>query len=61
MTPEFKYVWFWRKRLPERKGMRCRILVKGTKSIMIQFEDGNRVITSLNAIRKAPLQRCNGA
>lgn len=61
MPPDFTYIWFWRRRLPERKGQRCRILVHGTKSIMIQFEDGIRVITSLNAIRKAPLTPPNGA
>jgi hypothetical protein len=23
------YVWFWRKRFPERKGQPCRVLVRG--------------------------------
>ena len=50
---EYPYVWFWRKRLPERKGQRCRVLVRGKKnSIAVEFEDGYRVVTSRFAVRK---------
>ena len=52
----YPWVWFWRKRLPERKGQRCRVLAHGAlNSILIQFEaDGLRVITSRYAVRLAP-------
>jgi hypothetical protein len=46
-------VWWWRKRLPERKGQRCRILARGSRnSVAVEFEDGYRVITSRWAVRK---------
>jgi hypothetical protein len=47
-------VWFWRARLPERKGQRCRVVARGRmNSIMVEFEDGYRVVTSRWAVRKA--------
>lgn len=47
------HVWYWRKRLGERKGQRCRVLVRGKKnSILVEFEDGHRVVTSRYAVRK---------
>jgi hypothetical protein len=49
----FDHVWFWRSRLPERKGQRCRVLVRGgMNSIAVEFEDGYMVITSRYAVRK---------
>jgi len=53
----FDYVWFWRKRLPERKGQACRVLVRGRRmnSILVEFEDGYKVVTSRYAVRK---QKC---
>lgn len=51
---EFDQVWWWRCRLPERKGDRCRVLVQGKKnSVLVEFEDGYRVVTSRYAVRKA--------
>lgn len=48
----FDHVWFWRARLPERKGQHCRVLARGKmNSIMVQFIDGERVITSRHAVR----------
>lgn len=29
MTDAFDLIWFWRKRLPGRKGQRCRVLARG--------------------------------
>jgi hypothetical protein len=49
----YGYVWWWRKRLPERKGQRCRILARGSRnSVAVEFEDGHRVITSRWAVRR---------
>lgn len=50
---DFPYVWYWRKRLGERKGRRCRVLARGTmNSILVEFQDGFRVITSRYAVRR---------
>lgn len=47
------HIWFWRKRLPERKGSRCRVLARGKmNSILVEFEDGWKVVTSRYAVRK---------
>lgn len=53
----FTHVWFWRPRWggaeKNRKGMRCRVLVRGAKNtIMVEMEDGEIVVTSRNAVRK---------
>lgn len=49
----FDHVWFWRARLPERKGQPCRVVSRGRmNSIMVEFPDGHRVITSRYAVRK---------
>jgi hypothetical protein len=47
------HIWFWRSRLPERKGQPCRILARGRmNSILVEFEDGYKVITSRYAVRR---------
>ena len=49
------HVWFWRCRLPERKGQRCRVVARGAKNtVMVRFGDGLQVVTSRYAVRKAP-------
>lgn len=53
LTAEFDHEWYWRKKLPERKGELCRILVMGkTNSVLVEFKDGYRVITSRFAVRR---------
>lgn len=48
------HIWYWRSRLPERKGQRCRVLVRGgMNNVLVEFEDGFRVVTSRYAVRKA--------
>lgn len=55
-APEFDHIWFWKTRLPERKGQKCRVLARGKmNSIKVQFEDGTIVITSRYAVRKTIL------
>lgn len=47
------HVWHWRSRLPERKGMPCRMLARGKmNSVLVEFADGQRVVTSRFAVRK---------
>ena len=53
MMTEFPYYWRVRTRLEERKGDPCRVVVRGKmNSALIEFEDGHRVITSRNYIRR---------
>ncbi len=54
--PAFDYVWFWRAYLGDRRGHRCRVLARGKmNSILVEFEDGFRAITSRYAVRRAPI------
>ena len=47
------YYWFWRKKLGERNGEPCRVLARGKmNSILVEFDDGYRVITSRYAVRR---------
>ena len=49
----WRYLWYWRTRLPDRKGKPCRVLTRGRKNtILVEFEDGLRVTTSRYAVRK---------
>jgi hypothetical protein len=52
----FEYIFSW-KNNPERArmfGKRCRILNHGTRlrSILIEFEDGERMVVSERAVRR---------
>lgn len=41
------HVWFWKCRLPERKGQPCRVLARGRmNSILVEFGDGVRVMVT---------------
>jgi hypothetical protein len=54
-APVYDRVWWWRTRLPERKGEPCRVLVRGRMgSVLVEFPDGFRVVTSHRAVRRAP-------
>ena len=51
---EYSYIWFWKKRLPGRKGKACKVLARGKmNSILVEFSDGYKVITSRYAVRKS--------
>ena len=51
----FGCLWHWRTRLPDRKGQRCRVLVRGgMNSVLVEFTNGQKVVTSRYAIRKLP-------
>lgn len=56
MTAEkpMTHAWFWRSRLPQRKGEPCRVLVRGgtMNSILVQFSDLTKVCTSRHAVRR---------
>jgi hypothetical protein len=49
---DYPYIWFWKSHLPERKGQRCRVVVRGKmNSILVEFTDGYKVVTSRFAVR----------
>ena len=48
---DFPYVYRWDRQ--GRKGQFCKVLARGTmNSCLVEFEDGYRMVTSRNAIRK---------
>lgn len=53
---EFDRVFAWRnnERRAELYGRRCRIVARGSTmhSVLVEFENGERVVTSRRAIRK---------
>lgn len=52
-APRSTYVWRVRTRLSERFGSHCRVLVRGAlNSCLVEFEDGLRVVTSRNYVRR---------
>lgn len=59
MTPETQappltHYWAWRKRLPERFRQPCRVIARARmNSILIEFADGVRVVTSRYAVRRS--------
>lgn len=53
MDESFDHRWWWRARLPERKGQPCRVLARGAmNTICVEFADGFRVYTSRHAVRR---------
>jgi len=63
LSRDFDHIWWWRTRLPERKGQRCRILVRAKRmnSVLVEFEDGFRVVTSRYAVRRTRPDSTAGA
>lgn len=49
---EYTHVWRWKARRPDRTGQWCRVLARGKlNSCLVEFMDGERVITSRYAVR----------
>lgn len=50
---DFPYVYFWHRQ--DRKGQFCRVTARGKmNSCCVEFEDGYKMITSRNALRRRP-------
>lgn len=52
----YTHIWNWHPRMGERnrKGLRCRILVRGGRnSALVEMEDGEWVVCSRNCLRRA--------
>jgi len=48
----YPFLWFWKSRLPERKELPGRVVAGGRmNSILVEFADGLRVVTSQYAVR----------
>lgn len=54
MSAGLPYIWSWRVKPPgDRKGQRCRVVARGRmNSALVEFEDGYRVVTSRNGLRR---------
>ena len=53
MPLTWSHYWRVRTRFPERFGQRCRVVTRGSmNTILIEFEDGYRVATSRNYVRR---------
>lgn len=53
----FPYEWKWKTRMGERYGQPCAMVAKGRmNSVLLEFPDGYRVVTSLNGIRRRKAQ-----
>jgi hypothetical protein len=49
------HTWRWKCRLPLRHGQACRVLARGKlNSILVEFGDGFRVVTSRYAVKRMP-------
>ena len=53
MRMTYNYKWFWKTKLPDRKNKKCAVIARGKlNSILVEFEDGFKVVTSRFAVRK---------
>lgn len=55
------HTWRWKSILGDRFGQPCRVVCRGRlNSILVEFADGFRVVTSRYAVRKLPegVHRC---
>jgi len=49
-----KYYWWWKSRLPERRGQPCFVTARGKmNTIRVEFLDGFIVFTGRYAVRRA--------
>jgi hypothetical protein len=60
----FEYVFAWRNnaRRAALHGRRCRVLASGSLgTVLVEFENGERVTTSRRALRRAAKPKASGA
>ena len=50
---DLTHVWHARRLLPERHGQPCRLLVWRKRKALVEFADGERVVTVGACIRRA--------
>lgn len=55
MTHQFPYVYIWRNNSERAKfhQYRCRIVAQRRARVLLEFLDGRRLVSSINALRKA--------
>jgi hypothetical protein len=53
----FRYVWWFRRTLPERKGQECRVIRRGNgrgpRNVLVEFRDGFKVVGTRFCVRRA--------
>lgn len=55
LAARYTHVWWWRARLPARKGQPCTVTARGKlNTIRVDFPDGFLVFTSRYAVRGVP-------
>lgn len=52
--------WRVRRWLPERHGYPCRVLTAGRGSVLLEFADGHRTVSSRYSVRRRPPLGCAG-
>lgn len=54
MPAPLTHYWYWKKKLPERNGQLCRVLIRASRmnSVLVQFGDGHTVVTGRYAVRE---------
>lgn len=58
MIQLYRFGWKNNERRAQLYGRTCRMICRGTmNSCLLEFENGERVVTSRNAIRKSPAER----
>lgn len=58
----FTHIWYWHSRMGERirKGLKCRVIVRGRRnSVLVEMEDGEKVVTSRYAVREEKTEMGN--
>lgn len=57
-SKEFIYAWGNNQRRAELKGRSCRIIARGRmNSVLVEFENGERVVTSRRALRPVRIEQ----
>jgi hypothetical protein len=50
----YEYVWVLKKKLPERRGQRCRVIgERSGPAILVEFRDRQQVVCAPSAVRRA--------
>ena len=55
-SDEWPYVWYWRRRHPERRGQHCKLVGPPTQlaDCLIEFPDGCKIRAPRAAVRRRP-------
>lgn len=54
LTMIMTHAWRFRRWRPDRYGHKCRVIATGRGNVLVEFEDGERIVTIRWAIRRLP-------